>query len=80
MNEQRPQSRKVRALQQALGMAAPEIVREYRPKPLTYREMADEWQTRVNARFPELRLRFDYSDVYRLFKKYGQAAQQESVR
>jgi len=70
-NDNRPQSRKVRALQLALGKPAREIVREYRPKPLTYREMAAEWEARVRAVFPELGLRFSYTDVYRLFKKYG---------
>ena len=71
MTGTRPISRKVRALQQALGMSAEEIVRAYRPQPLTYREMAAEWQGKVAAAFPELSLRFSHSDVYRLFKRYG---------
>jgi hypothetical protein len=71
ITEHRPRSRKLRALQEALGMSARDIALAYRVAPLTYRQMAAEWEARVSRRFPAEGMRFNRTDVYRLFRKYG---------
>lgn len=67
----RPQSRKLRALQAALQKSAAEIAAAYAPQPLSYAEIAAEWQEKVGKCFPSLGLQFRANDVYLLFRAQG---------
>ena len=67
----RPQSRKLRALIQALSKPAEQIVAEYALQPLTYAEIAAEWQRAVSTKFPNLTIEYGANDVYLLFHKHG---------
>ena len=71
MEETRPRSKKVRALQLVFGQTPAEIAEAWSTAPLSYRETAIVWERRVREVYPELEMRFTYSDVFRVLRRYS---------